>query len=107
MAKNPTRSSRRLEFHARCPHGSSLMSGTPVPGNPTPSSGLYGYYIHAIHIHPSGTNPFRSILKKFKGISKDKRSKLLNAFHLEAGPGGRSGTPRTDTVKSAPILISA
>lgn len=38
--------SRGPGFNSQCPHGSSQQSIASVPGDPMPSSGLYGLYTY-------------------------------------------------------------
>lgn len=50
MFKSTGHSSRILRFDFQNPHGVSISYVTPVPGDPSPSSGLPGYQAHTWHI---------------------------------------------------------
>lgn len=69
----------------------TIIHNSPVPGNPTQSSDIWGYQIHVVHTH-TGKMPTHTNLLKNE-IILNNHTLFSGPGHQQAKPPGQAGPP--------------
>lgn len=86
-ALNTSCSSKELRFDFQETHGSSQLSGTPVPGHLTPCFGFCGYQgIHGVHRHTYRQITHVCKIKFKKKMEKQFRKTPNSGLHVHMQP---------------------